>query len=125
MASGAAEILARALEREADAQEAGSTGDLHQAMQVIRREIMPINDIPRPIFNLTLKFWKQWANAAQNQWRYQGSIAADDWPRMARILAQSVRQGTMPNDPEIIEHFIRRKAKLSWRDMKSLFDESD
>ncbi len=115
--------MASALEGAADAQESGSPLDLQATLQTTQRQVKPINDIPRPIFKLTLKFWEQWALAARNQWNDLREIDKNDWPAMARTMAQHVRSGQMPNDRKIVENFIKRRPLLPWRDMKKLFGE--
>ncbi len=122
MALKAAEILAKALEEDACAQEQGALGDQSMRIENVCREIRPINDIPRPIFKLALKFWKQWALASQHSWHHGGSISESEWPEMARIIAQHVRIGTLPNNKLILDNFVRKRRSLSWRDLKSLFE---
>lgn len=125
MALKAAEILATALERDAEAQDAGELGDLRPRIEAVRQQVLPINDIPRPVFKLAQRFYRDWAMAAANDWRYRAPIDKSEWPRMARVIAQSVRSGRLPNDRPIIDYFVRRRIPLPWRELKKLFDRGD
>ncbi len=125
MALKAAEILASALEADALAMEHGQLEPLETRIASVRRQVQPINDIPRPIFKLAIRFWKEWSKALHHGARYPGPLQADDWPELARIVAQHVRQGTMPNDRRLIDTFVRRRQKLPWRDLKMLFGKSE
>lgn len=120
----AAEILAGALEQAAEEQEQGDLPDLDARRLVTDRQVAPINDIPRPIFKLAQRFWKDWAYAARHEWRTHGELIAADWPEMARTIATHVRLGTMPSDQRILGNFVRRRV-IRWRDLKTLLRDSE
>ena len=122
MTSKAAEILATALEQDADRQEQGELNDQFARIEKILREVKPINNIPRPIFKLATRFWKEWAIAAQRSWRHFGNISESDWPKMARMIAQHIRLGTLPNDKLILDEFVRKRYVIPWRELKRLFN---
>lgn len=124
MASKAAAILASALEHDADAHELRKLDNLDVRIEAVRREIVSCNDIPEPIYKLALRFWKEWARASRHGWNYHGSISENDWPAMARTIAQHVRTGSLPPDKLIIDNFVRRRSTIQWRDIKRLFDDS-
>ena len=113
--------MAGALEQSADAQARGELADLNERIEEVRRQVVPINDIPRPIFKLALRFWKDWALASLNGFRHQDAVAETEWPELARIIAGHVRTGSMPNDRRILDNFVRRRRALNWRDMGKLF----
>ena len=125
MTQTAAELLAGALEREADAHERGELGDARSRMEAVRREVARFNDIPRPVYKLALRFWKAWAREASFGWGQTASITKDDWPRLARKVAQSVRAGRLPSDPLILQHFVRRGPRLQWREIRRLFGDPE
>lgn len=122
MASKAAEILATALEKNATKHEQELTDHLFAELEEIKRTVKAINDIPRPIFKLSMRFWKQWAIASQNAWRYSGSLSQKDWPVLARIIAEHVRKGTLPNNQMILDNFVRKNFTLPFGDLKKLFE---
>ncbi len=121
MALKAAEILATALEQDADAYEKGELHDLHARIEKVRREVSAINDIPRPIYKLALRFWKSWADSSHHSWRYQDFISENDWPELSRIIAQHVRKGTLPNDKRILDNFMRKRRMQPFKVIKELF----
>ncbi len=124
MVSEAAEIVARALEDDARAHERGELGELVPRIAAVRRRVLPINDIPRPVFKLALRFWKAWAQVQRHGARYRGPVENSEWPQMARTIAEHVRLGTMPSDRRVIDVFVRRRSSLTWRDLKVLFEKS-
>lgn len=121
----AADILAGALRHEADLHEQGALRDTEARMEAVRREVSRCNDIPRPVYKLALRFWKAWALAASHDWQNYEPITKDDWPRMARTIAQSVHTGRLPNDPMIIRNFVRRRPRLAWRELKRLLGDQE
>lgn len=125
MVSKAAEIIARALEDDARAHEQGELGELEPRIAAVRRQVLPFNDIPRPVFKLALRFWKAWAQVQRHGARYRGPVDHGEWPQMARTIAEHVRLGTMPSDRRVIDAFVRRRSKLNWHDFKALFGKSD
>ncbi len=124
MAETAADILAGALEREADAHDAGEFSNTEARMEAVRRKVASFNDIPRPVYKLAMKFWKAWAREARFNWNHFEPMSKGDWPRMARTIAQSVRTGHLPNDKAILENFVHRRPKLRWFEIKRLLGES-
>lgn len=124
MASEAAEILATALEACASAQEQGTLGNLDKRLQSVRRQVVSINDIPRPTFRLAMRFWKDWVRASRQGWRFYGPVTENDWPDIARTIAQHVRTGTLPPDTLILDNFMRKRRNMLWRDLRNLFDDS-
>ena len=125
MAATAAEILAAALEQDADAQERGGELDLAAHMASVRRQVLPINNIPRPVFRLALRFWREWDHAHRSGWRYYGPMTEQDWPAAARLIASHVRTGRLPQDRAILDSFVRRRLALPWRDLKQLLGSAE
>ena len=118
----AAEILAGALEQVAREQEEGNLPDLEARRLETHRHVIRANDIPRPIFKLSQRFWKDWAYSARHDWRTHGELVAADWPEMARTIAAHVRLGTMPSERRILVNFVRRRV-IRWRDLKQLLSD--
>ncbi len=124
MAETAADILAGALEREADAHDAGEFANTEARMEAVRRKVATFNDIPRPVYKLAMRFWKAWAREARFDWNHYEPISKDDWPRMARTIAESVRTGHLPNDKAILKHFVRGRPRLRWFQIKRMLGKS-
>lgn len=120
--SKSAEILAAALERDADAQDRGEFGELGKRWADVRSEIVPINEIPNPLFYLAMRFWDDWGDTARHEWQYHEPFEQPDWPRMARDIANHVRAGTLPEDELVIKHFLPKpKKKTLLQRLKGLF----
>ena len=63
MPSESAEILANALEADADAQVRGDFENIGMQWDEVYGEILPINEIPDPLFGLAMEFWDDWCDA--------------------------------------------------------------
>jgi hypothetical protein len=124
MAPKAADILAEALESDAQQQEHGTLNDIELHIKSVQQKVMPMNDIPRPIYKLAMRFWQEWAKASRQDWHHKGAISENDWPAMARTIAQHVRTGSLPNDKLILENFVRRGSSMPWKDLSRLFGNS-
>ena len=124
MASKAAEFLATALEQDAEAFEHKTLENLTGRFQAIQQNVVPINDIPRPTFKLAMSFLKEWDMALHRGADYFGPIKSDQWPELARIIADCVREGSMPNNRLILDTFIRKRRAMPWLDINRLFGNS-
>jgi hypothetical protein len=124
MASGAADILATALERQAGAHDQGELQNMVAHREAVCRQVLPISDIPRPTSKPALRFWNEWARASRYAWNAVGPVSKSDWPTMARTSAQHVRTGTLPADKLILDNFVRRRRPLLSHDLKRLCEKS-
>jgi len=105
MVNEAAEILACALEQDAQAQEAGNINDIGLRWDDIYAEILPIQDTAEPIFAMAMRFWDDWGDASKHEWKYHEPITKEQWPIFARELATCLRTETMPENQIINENF--------------------
>ncbi len=105
MTTEAAEILADALEQDAQAQEAGKVDAIGLRWDDVYAEILPIQDTSEPIFAMAMRFWDDWCDASSHEWRYHEPITNEQWPQLARELANCLRAGSMPTNQIIIESF--------------------
>lgn len=116
MQSEAAEILAMALEADAVAQECGRIDGIGMRYDEIELQVLPINDIPDQVYGMVFSFWDCWLDAKNHDWQYHEPISESDWPRLARVIARSVREFSIPLDPLIRTHFLpddpHQKASL-------------
>jgi len=68
-----------------------------------------------------LTFWDEWIDATNHDWRYHGAVSPVDWLRFARHVAQEVRQGVVPSDPELLERVMPKPRKRLPRWFRGLF----
>ena len=94
MSSEASEILAKALEADASAQESGQLDGIGMLYDEVLCEILPINDIPEPLFNLAFSFWGDWLDAKDHNWFHHEPLTSDDWPRIAKLRNSSREKST-------------------------------
>lgn len=108
ISSEAAEILASALERDAEDHERGKFENIGMRYDDVENEILPLQDTSEPVFALALRFWEDWCDAANHEWKFHKPIEQADWPRMARLIAASLKEGILPTDQLVLEEFLPR-----------------
>jgi len=111
--SEAAEILAKALEVDALAHEAGQFANIGMRYDPVLGEILPINDIPEQLFGLAFGFWDCWLDAANHDWLHHEPMSKADWPNVARVISQCLRAGALPTDPMILNQFLPKPPSPS------------
>ena len=121
MTSESAEILARALEHDADTQEKNKTSEIGNRYDDVYSQILPINEIPEDLFGLAMRFWDDWVDASNHEWKYHEPLVESDWPRIARTIAAHLRDGTLPRDELILEQFLPKPKKPMLQRIKNLF----
>ena len=106
MTSKAAEILASALEHDARAHESGHYEAIGNRLDEVYDEILPLQSSSDTMFAVTLRFWYDWIDASSHDWKYQGPINKEQWPQLAREIADGLRSGYMPENNIITESFM-------------------
>lgn len=94
----AVEFLASALEADAAAQEAGHTEEIGERYDEVLLEVRPVWDENADALSMGFHFWDCWADARNHDWNYYPGITENDWPGLAREVADAVRQGRQPED---------------------------
>ncbi|MDH3377754.1 MAG: hypothetical protein OEQ39_12465 [Gammaproteobacteria bacterium] len=121
MTSESAEILAAALEADADAQERGETDNIGMKWDDVYGQILPINEIPDELFGLAMRFWDDWGDASRHDWQYHDPFEKEDWPMMSRKIAMHVRAGTLLTDDTILAHFKSKPSRPLMERLRSWF----
>ena len=111
MASESAEILAKALEPDANIQEKNRISEIGNRYDDVYCEIFPINEILEDLFGLAMRFWDDWVDASNHEWKYHEPFVETDLPKMARKIATHLREATLPNDELILEEFMPTPKK--------------
>ena len=88
----------RAIEREFDAFEAS----LAQDASAIVDDVL-----------LAFGFWDAWADSSNHDWQYHEPIRRDDWPHLAREVAESLRSGAPIVNP-VLAQFANPPVQRSW-----------
>ena len=101
----ATELLASALEKDANDQDLGQIENLGMQWDNVYGQILSIDEINQPLYNLAFRFWDDWADAANHEWKYYEPIKEAEWPSIAREIACSLRSQVLPTNPLIIEKF--------------------
>lgn len=102
----AANILASALEKDAEAHDSGDFINMGMRWDDIYGEILPIEDnINIPIYAIAFRFWDEWSDAANHNWKYHEAIRKSQWPILAKEIAQNLRLKSQINNQVIIDNF--------------------
>lgn len=98
------EVLAAALEADADAHEAGRHDAVGERYDDVLAEVTPFWDPhARPIYGFPLlvsmgfHFWDCWVDARNHDWNYYPDAQQGDWPRLARAMVAALRSGEEPD----------------------------
>ena len=105
------ELVAAALLRDVDVQEAGELDHIGESYDDVYGQVLPLADKPSRTLNLALQFWDCWADSAHHDWQYYDNLSSDDWPRMAREIAASLNRGAEVTDPALVERFGPRRRR--------------
>jgi hypothetical protein len=88
----------RAIEREFDAFEASLTQDA----SAIAHDVL-----------LAFGFWDAWTDSSNHDWKYHEPIRRDDWPHLAREIAESLRRRAPIVNPALAQ-FAVEPVRRSW-----------
>ena len=106
MNSEAANIFAIALEKDAEDHEAGRFRNIGSNWDRVYGEILPIeNDVENPLYRMSFRFWDDWCDASNHDWNYHNPINKDQWPNLARELANCLRAKKMPENRILLNNF--------------------
>lgn len=109
----AAEIFAKALEEDIKLQEEGRFVEIGENWDDVYAELLPIDDdIDNPIYSLAFRFWDDWCDASNHDWLHHEPVTKEQWPLLAKEIAESLRTGKLPESEIIIEEFTP-KPKIS------------
>lgn len=89
----------RAIEREFDSFEASLTQDA----SAIADDVL-----------LAFGFWDAWTDSSNHDWQYHDPIRKDDWPHLAREIAQSLRSGAPLTNPVLAEFAVQSVQRSLW-----------
>ena len=70
---------------------------------------------------LTLEFWAGWSDSAIHNWLFYEPLKKDDWPRLAVIILEALKENKEITNPVILESFrVKPKTSLITK-LKGLF----
>jgi len=96
------EILAAALLADAEAHNAGRYEEVAERYDEIEGKLQCLT---QRRFAIALNFWDSWADARNHDWNYYPGITQFDWSKLASEIANSLRNGSDPINPVIVERF--------------------
>jgi hypothetical protein len=97
-----AEDLAAALVRGADAQDRGDAAQIDDGYD----ELEPlIAESDSGDLGIALRFWEGWIDARDHAWVVHEPIEQEDWPSLARELAEDLRAGTPITSSMVLRNF--------------------
>jgi hypothetical protein len=54
---------------------------------------------------IALNFWEGWIDARNHDWKYYEGIRTEDWPRLARSIAEDLKADRDITDEVVRKHF--------------------
>lgn len=116
-------IIATALRQDAAAHDAGDFESIATRFDDVYAEVLTVcADYPDTVAT-GFTFWDWWADARNHDWQYYDGIDREDWPRLARHVADSIEAGAPVSDPQLIQQYelarqpgpiTRLKRLLGW-----------
>lgn len=91
------EVLAAALEADADAHEAGRHDAVGERYDDVLAEVTPFWDPRARRLSVGFHFWDCWVDARNHDWNYYPDAQEGDRPRLARAVAAALRSGEEPD----------------------------
>lgn len=61
---------------------------------------------PDGLLFITQEFWLHWARSAERTQGYYSPILKDEWPKLARILLEDLKNNRNVTNKTILEHFV-------------------
>lgn len=101
-------LLADALRKDALAQDAGDVAAVGDRYDDVYQDVLALcEDLSGRAADGFL-FWDWWCDARNHDWKYYyEGIARDDWPRLARHIADAIEQDLPITEPVLVKHFER------------------
>ena len=91
------EVLAAALEADADAHDAGDHDSVGDRYDEVLGEVLPFWDADAQALAMGFHFWDCWVDARNHDWEYYPGTLEGDWPDWARRVASALRRGVVPD----------------------------
>jgi hypothetical protein len=83
---------------------------------------LPRNDDPKfKKLHIALNFWDGWQDARNHDWHFYKGISKNDWPRLAEIIIQNVKEEKKITDQIILEHFDLKPREGIISKLKKIF----
>ena len=99
-------IIAEALERAAEAHEREDWRALKEGYDEIDRILPRDSDERFGKLYTALNFWDGWINSSNHHWLYYEPLTSEDWPTLARGIAQALRIDLGLSNPKVLEIFV-------------------
>jgi hypothetical protein len=105
----------------AEAHEAGRLADIEEGFDAVDRALPRGREPEFDKLHVALNFWDGWIDASNHNWKYYEGINAEDWPRLARQLAATLKEDQETTDVLIKQHFDFRNRSRRLNMWQRLF----
>ena len=106
--SQAKEQIISALLRNAVLHESGRFSEIEESYDSIH-DSLPSSAGPEfGKLYVALTFWDGWIDASNHDWMYYEGMSAEDWPRLARLIAADLQADREITGDVVRKHFDRR-----------------
>jgi hypothetical protein len=84
--------------------------------------MLPRNNDPNYIkLHIALNFWDGWQDARNHDWHYYEGIRTSDWPNLAKIIIQNLKNDEEITNDSILKHFNLRPRQGIIKKIKKIF----
>lgn len=101
----ARDVAIVALRVEADAQEHGQPERVGDGFEAYDRNLPRASGPEFDKLHIALRFWDEWIYARDHGWRTPVPAPREEWPRLARRIAQRLEADEDVTDPAVLSRF--------------------
>ncbi len=114
-------LIANAIENAVKLHNEGRFASIGHAFEKTEVQVSGLVPDFDPLTSLSLRFWDEWADAANHDWKYHGEIGKKDWPLYAQVIISALRQGKYPEDSHIVNQFGPKPGRSLLQRLKDQF----
>lgn len=111
------EVLASALEADADAHDAGRHDCIGERYDDVYGEVLPFWESHPRSLSMGFHFWDCWVDARNHDWNYYPDAREGDRPGLARAVTAALRSGEDPEgvpDALLVPGPTLRQRLMAW-----------
>ena len=101
-------FAAAALRVEAEAQEKGQPDEIGASFDMFDGNLLRGGGPEFDKLHVALRFWDEWGYARDHDWRTPVPARRDEWPKLARRIADALEADENIIDPAILSRFEAR-----------------
>jgi hypothetical protein len=104
----AKEYLILQLSKDVEAHMAGHISKIGDRFDFFDKNLPRCEDHKFRKIHVALNFWDGWRDARNHNWRYYKDISSEDWPNLAKIIIEDLKNERDITEEILLQHFDLR-----------------